>query len=247
MQKNTPMPFESWQLSRTGKKAVCSQHSGLPQGCGQWLLLIVLLMLAVSPEVEAQSPNQGLEVLVRRGQTALDAGNFDSAVADFEAARQLAPADLKVNRGLLLSYLRSNRLAEAEAVGRDAVAHWPQDVPLQHWLGLVYFKAGQNSQAVAILQRVQKLAPAQFDIQFDLALVLLAESRYSAAATALEKAVKLQPSHALAHILLGRAYQNSNHTLPVLEQFQTALRLYPNVPLGHYHLGFAYASLGRNQ
>ena len=79
MQKNTPMQFEPRQLSRAQENA--RQHTNLARR-RRWLLLLVLLMLAVSPKVKAQSSNQGLEVLVRRGQLALDAGNFDSAVAE---------------------------------------------------------------------------------------------------------------------------------------------------------------------
>ena len=69
MQKNTPMQFEPRQLSRAQENA--RQHTNLA-GRRRWLLLLVLLMLAVSPKVKAQSSNQGLEVLVRRGQLALD-------------------------------------------------------------------------------------------------------------------------------------------------------------------------------
>jgi tetratricopeptide (TPR) repeat protein len=208
------------------------------------LLLPSVVLLALSL---AAAQSLSVQALVNSGQAALDAGQFDRATADFEKARQLAPDSLEVNRGLLLCYLETRRLAEAADVGRAAVARWPQDAQLQHWLGLVYFKQGKNAESLETLRRSEKLDSTRFDIHFDTALVLLAQNQPAAAADELERAISLDRSHVLAHVLLGRAYQNSNRTLQAIEQFQTALRLDRNLPLGHYHLGFAYASLGRNQ
>jgi len=210
-----------------------------------WLLLLHSAVLLALSLAAAQSSN--VQSLLRSGQAALDADQFDRATAEFEKARQLAPDNLEVNRGLVLSYLQTGRLAEAEAVGRTAVARWPQDGQLQHWLGLVYFKQGQNAAALETLGRSEKLDGAQFGIHFDIALVWLTQKQYSPAADELEKALSREPSNALAHVLLGRAYQNSNRTLQAIEQFQTALRLDPNLPLGHYHLGFAYGRLGSSR
>jgi len=194
----------------------------------------------------SQSRNSDLERLLKQGQAALDADDFTAAVSAYEQASQIAPENLAVNRGLVLSYLQSGRLPEAVALGTKAVARWPNDAALQHWLGLAYFKQKMSAPALEALRRSEGLDASQFGIHFDIALVLLSDQQYSPAAAELEKAIKLNPSDALPHLLLGRAYQNSNRTLKAIEQFQTALRLDPNLPLGHYHLGFAYASLGRD-
>jgi tetratricopeptide (TPR) repeat protein len=219
-----------------------AEGRGLPSFASSLFLIFIGAIVAA-----AQSPDARVQVLVRSGQAALDAGDFARAASDFEQARRLSPEDLEVNRGLLLGYLQAGRLVEAAEIGRDAVARWPKDAQLWHWLGLVYFKQGQDELAMETLQRSERLDSARFNIHFDLALVLLQENQYSPAADELEKATKLKPSDTLSHLLLGRAYQNSNRTVQAVEQFQTALRLDPKIPLGHYHLGFAYASLGRNQ
>ena len=159
----------------------------------------------------------------------------------------MAPENLEVNRGLLLSYLQETRLADAEALGQSAVARWPQDGQLLHWLGLVYFKEGRKAQALEMLRRAESVMGSQSDTYFDTALVLLSDNQYPAAADELEKAVHFNPNAALPHVLLGRAYQNTNRSVQAVKEFQTALRLQPDIPLGHYHLGFAYASLGRGR
>ncbi len=206
-------------------------------------LLVMFLALCGS----AWGQEQKLPELLRDGRQALQANGFSRAARDFSQAILLAPENLEVNRGLLLSDLQVGRMDEAVRVGRAAVAKWPKDAQLQHWLGLVYFKEGQNSDALKWLRGSGQLAPTVADVPFDTALVLLSDTNYSDAAIELEKAIRLDSKSALAHVLLGRAYQNTNRTVQAVEQFQTALWLEPAVSLGHYHLGFAYASLGRNQ
>jgi tetratricopeptide (TPR) repeat protein len=194
-----------------------------------------------------QSGEANVQNLIHQGQSALHAGDFTAAVADFEKAHELAPEDIEVARGLMLGYLQSERLEDATKFGEQAVARWPDDPPLRHWLGLAYFKRSETASALDMLQRAEKLDPSTFDIHFDVALVLLAQANYPGAADELEQAVRLNSTDALSRVLLGRAYQNSNRTLPAIEQFKAALRIDPTLPLAHYHLGFAYASLGQNQ
>jgi tetratricopeptide (TPR) repeat protein len=208
-------------------------------------LLVLVISLCVAIETAVSQSEPSLQHLLRQGQAALDAGEYDVAVASFEAARKIAPDNLPANRGLVLSYVQSGRLPDAVDLGTKAIARWPSDADLQHWLGLAYFKQKMNAPAIQALHRSERLDASHFGIHFDIALVLLSDQQYSQAADELEKAIKLNPSDALPHVLLGRAYQNSNRTLKAVEEFQTALRLDPNLPLGHYHLGFAYSSLGR--
>src|SRR6266702_3596245 len=155
--------------------------------------------------------------LLKEGQAALDRGDFEHAIRDFQRVRQSAPQNLQANRGLLLSYLQVGRLNDAEQLGREAVAHWPDDPQLQHWLGLVYFKSQQNAAALQTLRRAEQLDGTRFEVHFDLALVLLDQNQYAPAVEELEKAHKLQPTDALVHLRLAPAYRSSRravHSLP---------------------------------
>src|SRR5690348_4820513 len=105
----------------------------------------------------ALSQNERVADLVRQGQDAIHAEDFNRAARFFEQAQQIAPERKDVNRGLLLSYLQGNRLTEAEDVGKAAVERWPKDPELLHWLGLVYFKQHRNLLAVPELQRALNL------------------------------------------------------------------------------------------
>src|SRR5258708_5839970 len=158
---------------------------------GDSLRLAVALSCVLIAAAVAQSHDPKLEPLVKQGQRALDAGDFQSAVSTFEQAAQLAPDNLAVNRGLVLSYLQSGLLADAMDRGKKAVTRWPNDPQVQHWLGLAYFKAKMNDPALEALRRSEKLDSSQFGIHFDIALVLLSQEQYPPAGDELEKAVRL--------------------------------------------------------
>ena len=180
-----------------------------------WLIWPWLLVAFFCGLLYAQS----VQPLLREGQAALDRGDFEHAIQDFQRVRHSAPQNLQANRGLLLSYLQAGRLNDAEQLGREAVAHWPDDAQLQHWLGLVYFKSQQDAAALQALRRAEQLDGTRFEVHFDLALVLLDQNQYSPSAEELEKANKLKPTDALAHVLLGRAFQNTNRTVQAISSF----------------------------
>src|SRR5579864_263797 len=160
---------------------------------------LLLLYLTLALFARSQSGDQRVTAMIREGQSALDAGDFSRAVQEFENARQLAPENAEINRGLVLGYLQAGRLADAQKVAEFAVSRWPRDARLQHWLGLVYFKEGQHQNALQALQRSESLSPSSSDIHFDIALVYLSKNQYPSAADELEKAIKRDPSSALPH------------------------------------------------
>ncbi len=118
-------------LFPAGQVATCR----LPASSGRWLrvkglVFFGLLLASLSAISASQALSPQAQTLVRHGQAALDAGDFARAASDFEQARQLAPENLEVSRGLLLSYLQTGRLAEAVEIGRAAVARWPGDASI---------------------------------------------------------------------------------------------------------------------
>src|SRR5207245_2672142 len=92
----------------------------------RWLFLPVVVF-SIAPAMLAQEPSSSAQVFLRKGQAALESGDFQDAVQAFEQARQLAPDSIQAARGLLLSYLQDGRVAQALALGRNLVERWPQD------------------------------------------------------------------------------------------------------------------------
>src|SRR5437867_12597011 len=116
--------------------------------------------------------------LLKEGQAALDHGDYEQAIRDFQRVRQSAPQNLQANRGLLLSYLQAGRLHDAEQLGREAVAHWPVDAQLQHWLGLVYMNRQRDAGAVQGLRRSARLDRSRLEVHYDFALVLSDQNQF---------------------------------------------------------------------
>ncbi len=121
------------------------KRSGLVKYCLSLLLALSYFDGAMIGQASAPTTD-----LLKEGQAALDHGDYEQAIRDFQRVRQSAPQNLQANRGLLLSYLQAGRLNDAEQLGREAVAHWPDDAQLQHWLGLVYFKSQQDAAALIL-------------------------------------------------------------------------------------------------
>ena len=92
-----------------------------------WLLACVSTILLGSLSLSAQSVALQVESALRKGKQAQEAGDFVAAAQSFEQARRLAPENREAWGGLLVSYLRGEKQAEALAVGEAAVSRWPQD------------------------------------------------------------------------------------------------------------------------
>ena len=87
-----------------------------------WLLACVGAIVLGSLSLSAQSVALGLESALRKGKQAQEAGDFVAAAQSFEQARHLAPENKEAWGGLLVSYLRGEKQAEALAVGEAAVS-----------------------------------------------------------------------------------------------------------------------------
>jgi hypothetical protein len=73
-------------------------------GCGKkvWVPTVLLAVLALSAVALAQ--NERVTRLVRQGQDAMQAEDFDRAASALEQAWQIAPERKDVNRGLLVNH-----------------------------------------------------------------------------------------------------------------------------------------------
>jgi len=126
-----------------------SASEGLPESCHRFgdalrFVLLWVLMFVIAPKAAAQALSAEARASLRRGEVALDQGDFAGAIVALERARELAPNRPEALRPLLLAYLQAGQIPKAVRVGREATAAWPEDAELHHWLGLAYFKTEQN-------------------------------------------------------------------------------------------------------
>lgn len=86
---------------------------------------------------------------------------------------------------------RGERLAEAEAMIRRALAARPESGAITDSLGWVLFRRGAHAEAVEVLRRAVELAPDEGEIRFHLAEALRATGDAAGAAEQYRKAIEL--------------------------------------------------------
>ena len=101
---------------------------------------------------------------------------------------------------LLAASLRArNRLDDAEALLRQAIAYHP-DLAIPHYnLGNVFKQADRLDEAEASYRSAIALAPDLANAHLNLGVVLTARGRYTEADAALRRAIQLKPDSLLAH------------------------------------------------
>ena len=126
-------------------------ESGCRRHFGSLLIQTIAMVCLVVPyvviEAFGQAPSSPPRESIQRGKAALEAGDFQRAIQQFEQAQAAAPDNIEVARGLLESYLQAGRPGLAIPVGRQATHKAPRDPQVHHWLGLAYFKTRQTAPA----------------------------------------------------------------------------------------------------
>jgi tetratricopeptide (TPR) repeat protein len=149
------------------------------------------------------------------------------------------------------------RLAEAEAAYRQAIALEPDYLDAWSALGTVLFARHQLSEAYTVFRRVISLNPNFATAHFNLGNACLEEGRLTESARLLEAeasfrmALSLQPDSSEIHAGLGsalleqsRVYQSSATLAEAETYLRKACDLKPEYAEAHYNLGGVYLEQG---
>jgi len=170
---------------------------------------------------------------------------FDTALAEYVAAQQVALDMPGPNLNLGVLYARTGRDAEAEAAYRAALKIDPDFTPARANLTQFYAERGQLPQAEQVLREGLQRQPGIGELQYSLGLLLAEQQRLPEAADALDKAAKLLPQRARAHYNLGLARQQLGQAKPAEAALRKARELDPADPAVAYALAVLYAQQGR--
>ena len=170
------------------------------------------------------------------GVAAFNAGNFDQAVTQFQAAIAQAPAVPALHVNLALAYFRLNRQADAVASLEQAAALGPGDAAIQYQLGSAYVDMQAYDKAVAALQRglatKPDLAkdPLAAEATATLGAVYFAQGKVPEAEAEFQRVLAATPKHAAATLGMAKVFFSRNEVPKALEWFERVVADHPGTP-----------------
>ena len=208
------------------------------------------------------------------GITAGNSGDHQAALAAFQRAEQLAPANPIVRSGPAIAWIASGEYARARDVlatlGDDARANAVRgllelrqghpDIAAQRLttavtrdeklyqaqalLALARLTLNQLPAAEAAARKAVALQPNSAQTQGTLALVLFFEHNTPEATEAADRAVQINPYSPFALLTRGRVLLAQSRLDDARNAFQQAQALAPDLPLVYTELGQVYLRLG---
>ena len=140
-----------------------------------------------------------------------------------------------------LALHRSGRLAEAEAVYRQALEEAPDDPEALNHLGLLRYQRGDSRQALTLLRRAVAASPRSATCHLHLGLVLEQGSDLESALAAYREAVRLKPRAPDASFNAGLVLLRLERPAEAEECFRRVLALEPDDAEAALNLGRALA------
>jgi tetratricopeptide (TPR) repeat protein len=186
---------------------------------------------------QAAEPRRRLGVLY--GQT----GRHAQAIDHIAAAARLAPR-AEYFQDLGQTYLMAQRVDDAVAAFRRAVALDPAAVPPRVALGTVLQQTGAAAEAIGHLQEAAALAPGAFAAHYNLGVALAAEGRADEAIAAYRQALMIEPNSPAALANLGIVLKEEKKFDEAIDCYRRALAAAPDIPSLHSNLAVALRQTG---
>ena len=137
----------------------------------------------------------------------------------------------------LVSLINRQHHAEAEALARKLIAHFPEHGFAWKALGALLKPQGRMADAVIAQQQAVALLPGDASAHYNLGNSLMALGRHADAADSYRQAIKLKPDYVEACCNLGDALGAQGQLANAADSFRRALALRPEFTEAHARLG----------
>jgi predicted O-linked N-acetylglucosamine transferase (SPINDLY family) len=144
-----------------------------------------------------------------------------------------------------MSHHRAGRLAEAERIYRQVLAHQPDNAEALHLLGVLSAQVGKSEAAVELIRRAISLNPDLADAHYNLGKALTGIGQLDQAIASYQQAIRLKPDNAVAYNNLGIALKDTGQFEKAVASYREAIRLKPDYPEARSNLGNALEGMGR--
>jgi len=209
--------------------------------------LTVESTVAGAPEVPATAKSEELHAAAL---TALDNGEFASAVKLFQRVVELKPKHKWAWNNLGRAYLAQLKWEEAVAAFRKQIELNPYDEYAYNNLGRALQRQQKFEEAAEAFRKQIEINPLDRWAHTTLGLLYREQRKYADAVTELEKALAITPKDPNIYVGLGDAYLNLRQDEKALEMFNKAVELAPLPPIWNniaYQLSLKKVHLDRAQ
>jgi tetratricopeptide (TPR) repeat protein len=214
--------------------------------------IVILLVLAA-----CQSETQDVEEVLESSRAHLEAGEYEKALTELEAAVEANPDSSDAHFLLGQTYNQTGEMLKAVDEFNEVLRIDPESAAAHHNLGVTYFQLQNPGAAVAEFQKALELDPDDPDTHYQLGatyLVLALPSNdptappdpqfLEQATTEFETALKFRENMTEALIGLGNVYIQQRDYASAIETLQQVIEQAPNSLQAYYALGEACAQSG---
>jgi tetratricopeptide (TPR) repeat protein len=154
---------------------------------------------------------------------------FRPALESFQRSLQLDPASVKAENNLGLTLEGLNRVDDAIAAYRKALAmqagsSHPSEQPMLN-LATVLIDRNQLDAALPLLRQAAHISPNDWKILAQLGRLYAEKGELNLARDVLERAVSIEPQKASLHFQLGQVYKKSGESEKAQAEFAATQRL----------------------
>jgi len=149
----------------------------------------------------------------------------------------------KVETGL--THHRAGRVAEADAMYREALADDPENIDALHFRGVIAYQRGEHSQAVELISRALSRNRTNPSAHNNLGNALAAQGNDVAALSAYLDALALQPEYADALCNLADILRSSGKIERAIATYRRAVSIAPDLRAAQINLQKALEELSK--
>lgn len=197
-------------------------------------------MKILSEEVNKNPKADMLRLMMAK--TAMQAGNYDKAIGDFQELRAANPQNASLTMELGNAYREKGDMPKAIEELQKASQLNPKD-PITHLaLGMAQYSSGRNAEAIRSYRQALALQPSNHIVMNNLAYSLAESASGPELDEALQigqKAVQLRPKELDYKDTLGWVYLKKKNVDSAIQLFQALCKEMPANPSYQHHLGVA--------
>ena len=181
----------------------------------------------VLPSLEKGSKAQG-EIYLKIGEVYRRQGDFNSAVAALQKAREVSPDNELVLGTLGLALDKSGRAVEAQRAYEAAIKLDPNNgIALNNLAMLIADTGGDLDDALTKAQRAKQFLPSMDEVSDTLGWIYLKKNLADSAIDVFQNLVVKSPEHSTYHYHLALALSQKGDKTRALKELQEALKYSP--------------------